>query len=340
MKKKLLLHIGYPKTATTTLQEEIFVKLHEQGKINYLGRTIQSSHTRSGKSLFRGIDWVWHLRRNYIAGEALKKGSISLSSSKLNVMSDEDLTFHDFFHNAQFDRSINHNDFPKKLREILGDDVEVTILLTLRNQNDLIFSSYLQKVRFVNRYIGDYSFSDFLKNTYNHNKRDQEAHLALYDFSSILKLWNSEFAAQIRILIFEDISKNKSSYFTELSKLLPASSEELQKFAGIKHHRKKDKSKDYVITGYNSLSKFGSLVSYFIPDKRFERFLERRYYMRFSLYLKYEQRLLFSHVKFKVPKPTNEERKFIKDYFHKSNLEFVKSYKLDRKIMTEYNYIN
>jgi hypothetical protein len=112
LKKKLLLHIGYPKTATTTLQEEIFMKLHKKGKINYLGRTTKSSHTRSGKSLFRGIDWVWHLRQYYIAGEALKKGSISLSSNKLNVMSDEDLTFHDFFHNAQFDRAFFESTFP------------------------------------------------------------------------------------------------------------------------------------------------------------------------------------------------------------------------------------
>jgi len=198
----------------------------------------------------------------------------------------------------------------------------------LRNQTDLFFSSYLQKVRFVKSCIGDYSFSDFLKNTYNHNVRDQEAHLALYDF-----------AAQIDILLFEDFGKDQQTFFSELSKLLPASSEELQKLAGSKHYRKKDKSKDFFTTSYKSLSKFGRLASYFIPGKRFEHFLERRYYLRFSLYLKYEQKLLLRHVKFKVPKPTDKEQKFIKDYFHKSNLEFAKSYKLDLKKLSAYNYI-
>jgi len=337
--KKLLLHIGYPKTATTSLQEEVFVKLHQQKRINYLGRTTKSSHTRSGRSNFNGTDWVWHIRKHLILDQPLKYDNDVIKPGILNVISDEDLSFHDFFHFAQFRKAVNHNDFPKKLKKILGKDVEVSILLTLRNQTDLIFSSYLQKVRFIKPYIGNYSFSDFLKNTYNHNDRDQEAHLALYDFNALINLWNSEFAAQIDILLFEDFGKDQLTFFSELSKLLPASSEELQKFAGSKHYRKKDKSKDFFTTSYKSLSKFGRLVSYFILDKQFERFLERRYHMRFSLYLKYEQKLLLRHVKFKVPKPTDEERKFIKDYFHKSNLEFAKSYKLDFKKMSAYNYI-
>lgn len=34
---KLVLHIGYSKTATTTLQNSMFIRLHEQGVVNYLG---------------------------------------------------------------------------------------------------------------------------------------------------------------------------------------------------------------------------------------------------------------------------------------------------------------
>lgn len=34
---KLVLHIGYSKTATTTFQNSIFTRLHEQEIVNYLG---------------------------------------------------------------------------------------------------------------------------------------------------------------------------------------------------------------------------------------------------------------------------------------------------------------
>ena len=35
---KIVLHIGVPKTATTTLQNWFFYALHQKGMINYLGR--------------------------------------------------------------------------------------------------------------------------------------------------------------------------------------------------------------------------------------------------------------------------------------------------------------
>jgi hypothetical protein len=34
--KRIIVHIGYPKKATTTLQEAVFVKLHQEKKINSL----------------------------------------------------------------------------------------------------------------------------------------------------------------------------------------------------------------------------------------------------------------------------------------------------------------
>jgi hypothetical protein len=36
--KKLIVHIGYPKTATTTLQTDVFYNLYKSGKINFLGK--------------------------------------------------------------------------------------------------------------------------------------------------------------------------------------------------------------------------------------------------------------------------------------------------------------
>ena len=35
--QRIVLHIGYPKTATTTLQKHVFLPWHKGGKVNYLG---------------------------------------------------------------------------------------------------------------------------------------------------------------------------------------------------------------------------------------------------------------------------------------------------------------
>lgn len=36
--KNLIIHIGYPKTATTTLQFSLFTDLHKAKEINFLGK--------------------------------------------------------------------------------------------------------------------------------------------------------------------------------------------------------------------------------------------------------------------------------------------------------------
>lgn len=38
--KKILLHLGLPKTATTSLQHNVLRKLHEEGTINFLGKDL------------------------------------------------------------------------------------------------------------------------------------------------------------------------------------------------------------------------------------------------------------------------------------------------------------
>lgn len=337
--KEVLLHIGYPKTATTTLQEEIFVKLHEQGKINYLGRTIKSTHTRDGKSLFSGIDWVWHFRQHYIAGKALKKCSISLSLNKLNVISDEDLTFHDFFHNAQFDKEVDLNFLPAKIKNILGNDVNVQVLMTLRNQTDLIFSSFLQKVGLVKANIGDCSFSDYLENKYLYKNKSQIEHLENYNFIKMASRWESVFSKKINILLFEDLKEDKEFFFAGLSSLLKIPLDELLELADQKHYRKRDKSNANIISHYFELTKLGRIFAWFASKDSLKLFLARRYYMRFSFFLKYEKKLFLKRKKFYVSKPTESDCKIIIDMFHESNLVFARKNKLDINKLKKYNYL-
>ncbi|MBL4759587.1 MAG: hypothetical protein JKY80_01870 [Mariprofundaceae bacterium] len=35
---KLVIHVGYPKTATSTIQNKFFYPLHQKGEINFLGK--------------------------------------------------------------------------------------------------------------------------------------------------------------------------------------------------------------------------------------------------------------------------------------------------------------
>ena len=337
--KQLSIHIGYPKTATTTFQEELFVKLHNLKQINYLGRTTRSSHTRLGKSNFNGIDWVWHIRKHLLNGEDLKYDNTIIKENILNVISDEDLCFHDFFHFAQFGKLINHNDFANQLKDIIGSDVKVNIIVTLRNQSDLIFSSFVQKYRFIKQYIGNYTFSNFLENQYDYLKRKPIDHLAIYDFNKHIESWETVFNTKAKVLFFEDFIHDKNSFYNQLAELLPATALEIEDYFGSIHYRKRDKSKELIDISFKELSNFGKIMSHLYKKNKFERILEQRFYMRSNVLLNMEKRVWYKQKKTYLPSMTKGEKEKIELMFNNSNKLFAQKREISLEKMLVYKFV-
>ena len=74
--KKVILHIGYPKTGTTTLQESVFKNLHQAKLINYLGRS------RNKINRFDGVDTAIQLR--YFSLYNTRPIEISIEENEVN----------------------------------------------------------------------------------------------------------------------------------------------------------------------------------------------------------------------------------------------------------------
>ena len=109
---KLLLHIGYPKTATTTLQKLLFNKLYKDNQINYVFKD------NDNKELF---DFI-------VLGKNSRK---SFSENLLNVISDETLVL----------SSTNIEDVCKRVLSLTKD---IKVVVNIRNHSNLIFSWYVQ----------------------------------------------------------------------------------------------------------------------------------------------------------------------------------------------------
>ncbi len=133
---RLLLHVGLPKTATTSLQINVLMPWWRSGCINYLGVCWAPTHLP-----FRN---VYHR----IRGARLTDGELDalrpevdalLDGDRLNVLSDERISAETMGDGAPTDAgAVLHN-----LRALFRD-VEVTVLVSLRSPVDLVAANYAE----------------------------------------------------------------------------------------------------------------------------------------------------------------------------------------------------
>lgn len=150
MNKKLIIHVGLPKTATTALQQHVFESGHDI-YWNYLGvrQSRDRIQTKSYNQLIECISCS-----NTCIEEAFKKFKklISLTKSDLPSLFSEEMIL--------VDQRISWQEKIKRLQQITVD-YDVTILVTVRNPTKAVFSLYAELYHQIsNNYP---SFDNFVK---------------------------------------------------------------------------------------------------------------------------------------------------------------------------------
>lgn len=265
--RKLILHIGLPKTATSTMQEHLFYKLHQEGKINYLGR-------RSEDNSLNFIDSFYELKKQKIVTKELKSKINSLLSSDLvNVYSEEQLSLY-----------VNDN-FQTILPLIveLLEDVEIEILLGFRELSSFFYSYYVEMYRW--RYSFDSSNDTIMKffNNYVNNSKSKD--YKIFDYKNILHEL-SDLDCKVNLLFYEDIINNCEDTFECLSGLLGVNVETIKSAfnfnenSRVKSARFKASEKLTLINHvgrFNRFLKATELYDNLIKGSRFELLLLKLY---------------------------------------------------------------
>lgn len=210
-KSELIIHIGYPKTGTTTLQTGLFSKHYE---INYLN---------PNNNVAKIISDIYYRRENGIKRNlnCYRKELYQIlvkQSSGCNLISSESfLSFSMFFrlNPAPYIHTLEPNSVARKMKMIfkdLGVFENVKILITLRKQTDLIKSMYAQVYNLsYKRYQETSTFEKFLKYTFDENKDDFI--MDVLQYNEIVELYSDLFGDEnVKVLVFEDF-KNKQSEF-------------------------------------------------------------------------------------------------------------------------------
>ena len=136
MTRRLLLHVGLPKTATKSLQFNVLDPWGLSGRINFLGVS-----TRPCQRPFRRV-WKRIRRRRLTDGKLNRlrpEVDALLDGERLNVLSDEMIS------GARMGRT-SADDVLHNLRGLFRD-VQVTVLVSLRSPVDLVTAYYVQMWR-------------------------------------------------------------------------------------------------------------------------------------------------------------------------------------------------
>jgi hypothetical protein len=237
MKKyNLLLHIGLPKTATTSFQVNVLQSLHEDSKINYfdipkyhINRATLNPLNIRGKLSIKDINTLQ------------QEVEVLLSKDRLNVVSNENLS------TTRINKNVFYN-----LTQVFNN-CNIKLLVSIRSPVDMLFSNYVQS--FPNRF-----FWHRHKNTFNKYSQDfiinhhsQEYLEFMYeDYLQVIDC----FFNNKTVLLFEDLKSDKESYFSSLAACLNIDKNEISERFLTKHQNIKIKTRSSSESDSASLKQF------------------------------------------------------------------------------------
>ncbi|MEM9832815.1 MAG: hypothetical protein AAF944_19440 [Bacteroidota bacterium] len=221
IEKKIVIHIGLPKTASTYLQTTYFPHLK---KVTYIGRP----YTQINKA-FNSLQWIddplFSLTEFQNEIEHIKK----YHQENNTILISDELFFGNVFYNF-----MNRGIIARRLSLAIPN---AEIILFIRNQNDLILSLYNQFVKiglfndqlnrnFIHKSGEDFTletwFADMRKWCINNNR--YISHRSLFNinhlrYSAIIKLYKDLFN-KVHVFLYEDLVNNKAMCLNRISLVL------------------------------------------------------------------------------------------------------------------------
>ncbi|MDI6742003.1 MAG: sulfotransferase domain-containing protein [Smithella sp.] len=312
--KKLLIHIGYPKTATTTIQEGLFKRLHADGVIHYLEKF----------SIRDGV-------LSQSAGE-----DVCLSPDKINVLSDEMYTNQRIHLEKRYSMSMNPFDFPGRLAAYFAGKADsIEILATIRNQKDLIYSNYAQSYRYFIHDPDVESFDKYL--SYCIENKDS---FASYYYHDLMIRYAGFFTKEkLHILLYEDFLSDPMEFIRRLAEILRIEPPVVQKRLEGKHWNKKSKTPrgEIIVSNINP-----PFVERMMKKIRLNNSAMRRYYKfedirgQDNIFNKLMRLLQKKDI---IPLPTDEQKAIILKEFMEGNKKLSAAFSLDENKLKKYGYI-
>ncbi len=330
--KNLYVHIGFPRTATKTLQLRLFKK---HNGLNYLGRypDRDPSHNVTISKILN-YDEDEFLKNFDILSREIK--NLPLSLNKANLISDEFFVLKDLLY-----QKISIKASIQRLNKLCKlNNINLKIIYSVRNQTDIIRSLFT-----VTFYSSLKTDCEKIISAMNGLKTDTYTlnFLKGFDYNQ-LHITLSEIVGSnnLSVIFFENSLITKGQYFKEISDLLSLSNSETFKLLDDKKiHLSNDQIRSEI-----KLSTKSQLIYHQIKELNLKKIFSRNFIPRLITFFK---KKIFPNVKIDKKKVIEnnlilnnaliefkKNEKLIKDYFLRSNKEFFKKNKVSTNIKKFY----
>jgi hypothetical protein len=320
-KKTVYIHIGYPKTATTSLQNDFFPFINN---IEYIGRDYSKDRLYENKFLFV---------KDYLHGKSQKNNpKISsklyhLLTREKTLISEESITSYLFMPESKNKPSYTIKELISRLKILFNTELfNVKIFLSIRRQYSFIPSLFSEF--YIPHYFNNDKYNTFKKFKYffeNHTQNDNFLS-KLLDYDSFHNELISAYGYNnVKVLIFERAIDDQIKFLEEISSF---TNETVIKNIQLSHKNKRTCSNGYKVrdlTLLNLLIAFKKKYLPFINIKIPIWFLSLSKKINFSKYYQFPEKITMSE---------RENEKIISMY-KGSNIRLSKKIGVD---LHKYNY--
>ena len=279
--KELVIHLGYPKTATTFFQSEIF---NGSSQINYLGKPFKNTFPKIEKIIMSSNEEDFKSK----FPELLDLFSLmNLQDRKLNLISNEGFLLFKK-HNNNFLTTLF------RLKKICDElDIDLKFFFVIRNQKELLISYFIQAEKYLKSQ--KITLKDIL-NSLTNNKHSE--FLDFFNFHDIY-VQIKKIDPDVRVFLYEEFREYPKVFINDLCKYLKINN---------------DFNADYKLEINKTTNKlnFINRLKFHVKNKSFFNNINLK--INFFIF-----NTIFRSTQRKKNQLLKKE-KFIKKYFYKNNL--------------------
>jgi hypothetical protein len=306
-----VIHIGFPKTGTTTHQNHLFSK-HSQ--ILYLGKPYKNeSFQQEIHNLIKQESTIY---RSSGLKECLETLEIDKQQKNVLMVSDEIM--------VSVSKVRDKGVVAQRLKDAFGAFTPCKILITLRNQLEILKSTYISGCRLLTRvqvpqkYRGRFvDFEEWLEFSYENLDR---SHMGNFIYLNTIDYYSRLFGKDnVLVLLFEEFLHHKEAYIKKLADFLDIDGHESMELIKTAHDNERINQ---------ARLNFEHLVGTRFPIGK------NRFISKAATVFQFFHKIFRKDKKAKVGIP-NEWIEQLKRIYGDSNRELMRKFKLP---LEEYNY--